>query len=64
MQIWFGSWKVQCMKQSRSLVKIPMRATPTKFMGRPKLDMWDLIDSNVDLFMDFFVGITLLPHFP
>ena len=52
------------MKQSRSLVKIPMRATPTKFMGPPKLDMWDLIDSNVDLFMDFFVGITLFPHFP
>ena len=41
MQIWFGSRKVQCVKQSRSLVKIPMRAIRTKFMGRPKLDMSD-----------------------
>ena len=64
MQIWFGSWKVQCVKQSGTLVKIPMRATGTKFMGRPKLDMWDLIGSNLDLFMYFFVGITLFPHFP
>ena len=31
--------------------KIPMWVTRTLFMGRAKLDMWDITDSNVDLFV-------------
>ena len=39
------------MKRSLSTVEIPMWAKRALFMGRPKLDVSDLIDSNVDLFL-------------
>ena len=45
----FGTWKVWRLKPRCSAVEIPMWVTWTLFIGRLKLDMSDLTDSNVDL---------------
>ena len=53
----FGTWTVRRLKLSRSTVEISMWATRSSFMGRPKLDITDVIDSNVDLFVYLIEGI-------
>ena len=53
----FGRWEVRRLKRSWSTVKIPMWAIWSYFMGQPKLDTSNFIDSNVYLFKYLIQGI-------
>ena len=53
----YGTWEVRRLKPSRTIVEIPMWTTRSQFMDPPKLNMSNLIDSNVDLFMYLIEGI-------
>ena len=51
--------------------EIPMWVSRTLFMGRAKLDIWDVTDSNVDLSMYLIeelenstIELGLISHFP
>ena len=54
-----SKFEVWSLKRSRSTVENPMWATRSQFMGSPKLNMSDLIASNVDLFMFLIEGIRI-----